>query len=444
MEDFEAKAICILGRQPALGLAELESLYGPEHLMALDNAALLNIDAGDINFSRLGGTIKVARLLDILPATAWPEIEKYLLEAVPRHLKSAPGGKFTLGISAYGLEVTAGMINRTGMKIKKAAGRPMRVVPNKSPALNSAQVLHNKLTTVGAWELVLLRSGDQTLLAQTIFVQDIEAYAARDQARPARDARVGMLPPKLAQILVNLAMGESLRQMGLSGVQGAGEQRTKPYVSDTVKEQSQPATPQSAKKTGSVSGSAGQQASLAHFVVLDPFCGTGVILQEALLMGYSVYGTDIDERMVEYSKRNIQWLVAKKPEIIGRVVVEKADAVEYVWPGLSAVSTELYLGRALSRLPAPDQLQKIVLDVNTIAKKFLNNLGRQLKPGRKAALALPAWQIGKNKFNYLPLIDDLTDMGYNIKKFKHISPDELVYHREGQIVARQLIVLEKS
>src|SRR6185503_10002944 len=105
------------------------------------------------------------------------------------------------------------------------------------------------------------------LLAQTLFVQDIEAYGARDQARPARDARVGMLPPKLAQIMLNLSAGP---------LRASAEE-------------------------------------LARLRVLDPFCGTGVILQEALLMGYSVLGTDIDERMVDYSRRNIKWLFQKNP-----------------------------------------------------------------------------------------------------------------------------------
>jgi len=67
MERFEPKTVCILGRQPALGLAELESLYGAEHVRPLDGHALLDVPAEEINFKRLGGTIKVARILASLP-----------------------------------------------------------------------------------------------------------------------------------------------------------------------------------------------------------------------------------------------------------------------------------------------------------------------------------------------------------------------------------------
>ncbi len=32
------------------------------------------------------------------------------------------------------------------------------------------------------------------------------------------------------------------------------------------------------------------------------------MLQEALLMGYEVYGTDLEPRMIDYSQANLGWL----------------------------------------------------------------------------------------------------------------------------------------
>ncbi len=40
--------------------------------------------------------------------------------------------------------------------------------------------------------------------------------------------------------------------------------------------------------------------------ILDPFCGTGIILIEAGLMGMRIYGSDIDERMLNASRLNLQ------------------------------------------------------------------------------------------------------------------------------------------
>lgn len=403
-----------MGRQPSLGLAELENLYGQEHLKPVPGAVLLDIAAEEINFKRLGGTIKVARLLASLQSSSWRQAYKYLIENVPAHLARLPEGTFTLGVSVYGLDVNARKLNADLLGLKKIiknSGRSVRIIPNKTLELNSAQVLHNKLTHQGAWELLLLRDGSQTLLAQTLFVQDIEAYGARDQARPARDARVGMLPPKLAQILINLSVPATNRESRM----GSGEKIPN----------SQLPTPNSRVR------------------VLDPFCGTGVILQEALLMGCHVIGSDIEPRMIEASQKNIQWLVDKYPQIEGQVVIEEGDATNQKWPRFSTVASEVYLGRPLSSLPEHEKLNKIVGDVNTIVKKFLKNLAPQLKAGQKVTLAIPAWRT-KNDFKHLPLIDQLTDMGYNRVDFVHVKNDELLYFREDQIVARELLILERK
>jgi hypothetical protein len=106
------------------------------------------------------------------------------------------------------------------------------------------------------------------------------------------------------------------------------------------------------------------------------------------------------------------------------------------------VASETYLGRPLGTLPQPEKLKEIVRDVDTITKKFLANLNAQLRVGQSVALAVPAWRT-KNGFVHLPVIDRLTDMGYNRRSFVHVKNDELIYFREGQIVARELLVLER-
>lgn len=398
MKDF--KTLCILGRLPQLGTAELESLYGAEHLKAVTGAALLDIPAEEIDFKRLGGTIKTARILSVLPSTDWPAALAYLKKAIPGHLADIEG-KLTLGISVYGLSLRVEQLNRDLLGLKKTiknTGRPVRVVPNKTLELNSAQVLHNKLTHKGGWELLVFLAGKETIIAQTLFVQDIEAYAARDQARPKRDARIGMLPPKLAQTLVNLAAGPLKKQ------------------------------PEEA----------------ARIRVLDPFCGTGVVLQEALLMGYSVLGTDIEARMVEYTQENLRWLIERNPKIEGQAAIETADATSYQWPRFSFMASEVFLGRPLTALPPTDRLKEIINDANTITKKFLKNLAPQLREGQRLALAVPAWQKPDGSFIRLPVIDQLTDMGYTYLDLKHVRREDLIYYRSDQVVARQILILEKS
>jgi tRNA (guanine10-N2)-dimethyltransferase len=190
-----------------------------------------------------------------------------------------------------------------------------------------------------------------------------------------------MLPPKLAQIIINLA---------------------KPGAGSTV---------------------------------LDPFCGTGVVLQEALLMGRYAYGTDLEPRMIEYTKKNLEWLIGPAKQKL-----EVGDATSYTWESFDAIAAETYLGRPFSSTPSPTVLQEVMQDVDTIHRKFLKNVASQTKPGFRMCLAVPAWKTPQG-FKHLKTLASLEEMGYTRVSFVHASNDELIYHRENQIVARELVTL---
>ncbi|MCZ3366760.1 MULTISPECIES: TIGR01177 family methyltransferase [Methanobacterium] len=66
--------------------------------------------------------------------------------------------------------------------------------------------------------------------------------------------------------------------------------------------------------------------------VLDPFCGTGGILIEAGIVGARVIGTDIDEKMVEGTKKNLEYCNIKDYNIFQGdaryiTIEEKVDAI---------------------------------------------------------------------------------------------------------------------
>lgn len=384
------QSLSILGRQPALGIAELESLYGAEKLQPIgQQAVMIDMPPQDIAMSRLGGTQKLCKLLTYVPSTDLAGIMKYVASTLPQHFSSVPSGKIHIGLSFYGFAFNHGKINAAALGLKKnlkSGTRGVRIIPNKQPELNTAQVIHNNLTGPSGMELVFIKAGKRTALAQTVAVQDIEAYAKRDQARPKRDARVGMLPPKLAQIIINLAH-----------------------------------PPQNA-------------------ALLDPFCGTGVILQEALLMGYDAYGTDLEERMIDYSNENLAWLEGRH-RLDGRTyLLETGDATAHDWQPFDAIACETYLGRPFSAEPKSEVLAEVMQDVDTIHRKFLKNLAAQTAPGLRLCIAVPAWRT-KNGFKHLKTLDSLEDLGYTRLSFVHASSQELVYYRENQVVARELITL---
>lgn len=399
--------IVFLGRQPALGLAELEAHFGAPALERISAGIALLHTQEKPTFDRFGGIMKVAKLLTNLDYTDWNRLVRYIQTSLPDHLQYIPEGKITFGLSVYGIPAKPLQINAAALSIKKVikqAGRSVRIVPNNEPELGTAQILHNKLTSPTGIELNLLCNDSQTLLSQTVWVQDIDAYRERDQERPMRDARVGMLPPKLAQIIINLAVADEPASNG------------------------------------------GR--------ILDPFCGTGVVLQEATLMGYDAYGSDLEPRMVEYTQKNMEWL--HEIGLVNAVnkdgsywdeyyALEQADATAHHWSKswFNHIACETYLGRPFAQQPDPQTLQKVISDVNIIHKKFLQNVATQTKPGFRMCIAVPAWHT-KNGIKHLPVLDQLAQLAYNRISFVHAGESELIYHREGQVVGRELVVLTRK
>ncbi len=434
------QSLLILGRQPALGLAELESLYDGGKIRPVgDKVAVVDVDPCLLAFDRLGGSVKFCKILTTLDTTNWKEIEKFLIKVSPDHSRQMPEGKMRLGFSVIGLDVNEKQLLASGLTLKKViskTGRNVRLIPNKSLELNTAQVLHNQLTCPTGWELVFIRDGQQTIIAQTVKVQDIESYSKRDRGRPKRDTRVGMLPPKLAQIIINLAAGP-LPEEKLQNICDIPAGEPIPY-------------------------------KLLDKTVLDPFCGTGVVLQEALLMGYEAYGTDLEQRMVEYSRTNLEWL-EKEYKYEAEYVLQDGDSTNFKWQQIiDFVASETYLGRPFTSPPEPEILAQTIADCNLILKKFLSNIHEQLKPATRLCLAVPAWNtkpnvskmssrpqrrdpvrdsstsLGMTDWKFLPLIDQIEDLGYNRVSFEHTGEQDLIYYRPDQVVARQLLVITRK
>ncbi len=389
--------LAVLGRQAEISLAELESLFVDVKKLSPElaefrlaeqnhNPSLLHENLP--NLRRLGGTQKFARL-----------ISGDLRNFVINWETTQPEGKITLAVSDYTPSANPFRTQGEALKLKKIlakSGRNVRVLPNKAVTISSATSFHNHMWAPCHLELIKFRQKWYQVFA----VQDIDAYAERDQARPARDAKVGMLPPKLAQILINLC-----------GDLPAGTR------------------------------------------MLDPFCGTGVVLQEAALMGYQPYGTDLNERMVEYSRRNMEWLAgqqkqANRPseETQPDFTLATGDATDFQWePPIEAVACEAFLGQPMSTPPAEIKLKQEKQRCKMILRGFLTNLSEQITSGTPVVVAVPAWLRPDGHYDHLNLLDDIENLRYNVESFKNnLGQGGLLYYRKGQVVAREIIVLRKQ
>ncbi len=370
------KYLAVLGRLSDISLAELSAFFGDSVKKIAPNLAVFESDK-NIDINRFGGSLKFGRLISEKPVD-------YLLNLNDENGKFA--GKFTIGVSDYSKGAKKFKAQGEALKIKRLlskSGRSARVLQNTDAALSTATSHHNQMgEKVGHVEFLI--NGKEWYVLTG--VQNITAYKNRDQARPARDAKVGMLPPKLAQILINLC------------------------------------------------GPLGKDSR-----VLDPFCGTGVVLQEALLDGYKAYGTDLSDRMIEYSEKNLKWLDK------GDFKVEQGDATNHTWTEkIDAVACETYLGAPMSQPPVEIKLKEQKQECKGIILGFLKNISSQIDTETPLALAVPAWLRPNGKYERLNILDEITDMGYNVVKLNHLSQEDMLYFREGQIVAREIIVLRKK
>ncbi len=386
--------VAILGRLPKLSIAELEAMFGKSHVRAVSRN-IATIDTDNLSIDALGGSLKCGTIIHTLPADGHPTLEhaSHWITHTYVHQLLAVGGKITLGISAYGISTSPRQLQNIGLSLKssmKRHGASLRLVPNTTTALSTATSHNNKLgLSPKKRELFIIKTDDGTILiTESNGAQNITAYARRDRNRPRRDAFVGMLPPKLAQIMVNVAVGNA-----------------------------------------------------AKATILDPFCGTGTVLQEALLKGYDVCGSDLSQKMIDYTTENLAWLQSKY-HITGTVhSLEQADAMTHQWPKaqqLDAVVCETYLGQPFSAPPSPKKLHEVTGNCNHIITNFLRNIHSQLTPGTTLCIAVPAWRDASRNLTHLPLIKDLETLGYILQQ------PPLIYSRSDQVVVREILLLKTA
>ncbi|MEX0748477.1 MAG: hypothetical protein WD467_00815 [Candidatus Saccharimonadales bacterium] len=373
--------IAITGSNPELSLAELERIYTR---VTPQNNASVCFD-GEI-WPHLGGTSKIGEIITTLDTVDLSKVMSYLEAELPDTL-GLNTTKFDIGLSFYGKRVrNYRSLVFTLKKQWRQRGLKPRFILGKQQDLSSAQVIHNRLTAADSHEIIISAGAETTIIARTVWVQDIERYTLRDMERPRRDLEVGMLPPKLAQIMINLAGG--------------------------------------------------------HYVY-DSFCGSGVVLQEALLMGKRAGGSDLASVMVENARVNLDWLSDRfntpAPEVLS-----VADARTLTLPeGVDTIVTEGYLGPGQHGSATREDLVELAESSSQLMTVTLKNLQPQLPSGATLCIALPAWAY-RNEVILPPLIDTVEKLGYNRIRLNSVSTNQLLYLRDSQYVGRQLILLEKK
>ncbi len=410
-----------LGNTPALSLAELFAVSArigiDLKILRWSKEVVLGETASNVSmdqlFRALAGLVKVAEITKAVPGPLTP--------AHIRSMLPTTGRKLFFGLSAYALEpgVRAIDCRKLGLGVKRLLGeeeRSARFVTSREDTLSSVVINTNKLLSERGAEIVVLLLRNGAYLGRTLAVQPYEEYAQRDVERPARDAKVGMLPPKIARMMVNLA-----------GISPDG-------------------------------------------TLLDPFCGSGTVLQEAALLGVShLMGSDRDKKAIERTRINLEWLgnftsQMKTASFSLHLIACSIEELPAHMPqgGIHAIVTEPYLGPPRIKPLSPEEVPQMRMELSSLYRRAFASFARVLVSGGRVVMVWPVWRVAgrsvaKTAVAFLDLeraaheagltvIDPFLEGLRPIPGAEHGYLKErhsLLYQREDQVVFREVRLFKK-
>ncbi len=399
-----------IGHQPHLSLAELAATV-PGFLLhqKIDRSVVLFDSAEKLTsafLDTLGGTIVLVEKL----ASEKPVTQEDIPDLLARELMPIKG-KVTFSLRTLGLSpVAVKNLYRKSKDLLKKKGKPSRYVGNeRTPAPSIVLRENGLLDRSGGCEVTIIQGEDLFWVGMTVGAQDIESYTKRDMEKPVRDTGVGLLPPKLAQILINLGVwltnqrGSSTRESHAEGV---------------------------------------------RLSIFDPFCGTGVIPMESLIRGFGVLASDKSEKAVSGCTKNIEWLrknfSIKKSDVPSRVWKQDAVKPFAMKEHVDVIVTETSLGPSLRDRPTVKDVSKMRSENEKLQEGFLRSAAESL-PDAPIVCIWPVWYPSKAPVFLERVWDVVSDLGYQaiLPPTIEIVDDRmsLLYRRPDQLVGREIVLL---
>lgn len=402
----------VLGHQPHISIAELAATVEGFSLKTIIGKNLAVFEGEKIAedaIDHLGGILFLAERITDADVS---------MDDVPQILKqevSSVKKKVTFSLRCFQVSPKdVRLAYKRGKEVLRKADKACRYIGSeKKPAPTAAVLGANIVGGKKGCELLIINQESGLWIGKTIGVQNIDDYTWRDIEKPVRDTTVGLLPPKLAQVMLNF---------------GAWQKRQN--------------AEEKPKKT--------KRKKKEIYTVFDPFCGTGVIPLECMLRGWNVVASDVAQKAVNGTKKNVEWM-RKERKILKKDVsdtVSKHDATkEFTLKDLpDMVVTETSLGPNLEKRPTKKDVTKLKSDNEKLQEAFLKNVAATL-PGVPLVCTWPFWRMKDGNVYLEKIWDKLENIGY-----KAVMPDgvevedeqkpSLPYQRKDQFVGRQIVLLQ--
>lgn len=377
-----------LWREFKLSISEIYSVFPEWEIVYFDKEILVlkNINKENIlkKADNLGWTIKI---IEIFENENNLDISELILEISKKN-----EWKFKYWINVFWENINLKKILNNIKNLLKNDSISSRFVNKDFNNLSSSQIIGEKLIKKQS-DYNLIITWNNKYIWKSIWVQDISNYSKRDWQKD-RDMQVWMLPPKLAQMMINLSWWTN---------------------------------------------------------IYDPFVWLGTVLIESILMwNKNVYWSDLSERMVEISKNNIKSLnyELEKLEIFNQNS-KYIEEVEFLWENkIDSIVTEWYLWEVMTQKNISlDRIEKQKESLKKLYEWFFSWL-QKLNFKWNIIISFPFWEINW-KYFYFTEVYEILEKYCNIQKIfpENFELNEtkswsLLYKREKQLVWREIFKLK--
>ena len=389
-----------LWREWKLSVAEIVNFFPESNIIFSGSWVLIlgNIEKSYLqeNFYKLGWTIKIFEL------DFFANIEDIYESILETALNTEWKFKYSLNLFWNKSLKLENILKKTKNLLKNKSISARYFNKDDWKNLSSAQILGNSI--LKKWfDFNIINLWNIFYFGKTLEVQDIDAYSKRDFSKN-RDMQVGMLPPKLCQMMINIW------------------KESKDCESKNV---------------------------------YDPFVWLGTVLIEALNMWIpQVFWSDLSEKMVDESRKNISDFINKnllknisfKIEKLNAKFINESEILQK--EKIDLIVTEWYLWEIMTKKNISlDRINKQKESLLSIYSKFFENLAK-VDFSWRIVICFPFWELN-GKFIYFNEILEILNkfcVIENIFKNSEINisskSGSLLYKREKQLVWREIFKLK--
>jgi tRNA G10 N-methylase Trm11 len=182
--------------------------------------------------------------------------------------------------------------------------------------------------------------------------------------------------------------------------------------------------------------------------LLDPFCGVGTILQEAILEKAKVVGVDVNPWCVKAANENLEWLANEYSLNDADFRVVQGDvsrlSQKVGQETVDCIVSEPDLGPALRQVPTGPYALKIIQKLEPLYFGFVEEAYRVLKSNGRLVLVTPYFKVRSGQAVTMPIEEKLLNCGFKlVQAFSRDMFSENARVFEEFVSMRSLVEIDK-